>query len=126
MIPSRWIAGSILTALLAGLLASCAQKPVKRIEFDEPYQAVLLDNGAVYFGKIEGLGTAYPVLREVYYVQQGVNQQTKEVSNVLIRRGQEWHAPDRMILNAKHIIFVEPVGKDSRVAKLIEELKSKK
>ena len=61
----------------------------------------------------------------VFYVQSGVNQQTKEVSNVLIRRGQEWHALDRMILNARHIVFVEPVGKDSRVAKLIEELRSK-
>jgi hypothetical protein len=101
----------------------CAKKP---IQFAEAYQAVLLDNGAVYFGKLEGLGTPEPVLREVYYVQQGVNQQTKEVTSVLIRRGQEWHSPDRMILNARHIVFVEPVGKDSRVAKLIEELKSKK
>jgi hypothetical protein len=61
----------------------------------------------------------------VVQARTSVNPQTKEVTSVLVRRGQEWHAPNRMILNARHIVFVELVGKDSRVAKLIEELRSK-
>ena len=121
MRPGPAVAGALLAVALGGLPGSCARAP----KIEEAYQAVLLDNGAVYFGRIEGLGTPYPVLRDVFYVQQGVNQQTKEVTNVLVRRGQEWHAPNRMILNARHIVFIEPVGKDSRVAKLIEELKAK-
>jgi len=121
MRPGPAIASAFLAVALGGLPGSCARAP----KVEEAYQAVLLDNGAVYFGRIEGLGTPYPVLRDVFYVQQGVNQQTREVTNVLVRRGQEWHAPNRMILNARHIVFIEPVGKDSRVAKLIEELKAK-
>jgi hypothetical protein len=87
------------------------------------YYAVLLSNGAVYFGKLEGLGSAYPVLHDVYYVQTTTNPETKAVSSILVKRGKEWHGPDRMILNEKAVIFVEPVGGDSKVSQLIAESK---
>jgi len=45
-------------------------------------------------------------LTEVYYVHSQVNQDTKQVSNTLIRRGKEWHSPERMILNGAHIVLV--------------------
>jgi hypothetical protein len=84
------------------------------------YYAVLLDNNSLYFGKLDSIGTDYAVLHDVFYVQSNVDQQTKAISNVLIRRGKEWHGPDRMIINQKAIVFIEPVGTDSRVAQLIE------
>jgi small nuclear ribonucleoprotein (snRNP)-like protein len=87
------------------------------------YYAVLLSNNAVYFGKLQGLDTAFPVLTDVFYIQTSQNPETKAVSNVLIKRGKELHAPDRMILNERSIVFVEPVGADSQVAKLIAESK---
>jgi hypothetical protein len=87
------------------------------------YQAVLLDNGSSFFGKIVQNTADYVVLREVYYVQSRTNPQSKEVSNVLIKRGQEWHAPDRMIINRRHLVFFEPVSPDSTVARLITESK---
>ncbi|MDQ1468796.1 MAG: hypothetical protein QOJ99_276 [Bryobacterales bacterium] len=86
-----------------------------------PYQAVLLSNGSAYFGRLEGLGTPYPVLKEVYYVQSRPGQDPKQPVNVLVKRGKEWHAPDRMILNAAMIVFVEPVNPGSRVSQLIAE-----
>ena len=89
------------------------------------YQAVLLDNNQVYFGKISGLGTDYPVLTDVFYIQSAVNPETKQTSNVLLKRGKEWHAPDRMLLNAHHIIMIEPVTGGSTVAKLIEQANKK-
>jgi hypothetical protein len=87
------------------------------------YQAVLLSNGSVYFGKLEGLGSAFPMLREVYYVQSGVDPQTKEPKNILLKRGNEWHKPDFMILDGHQIVLVEPVSEDSRVSSLIREIK---
>ena len=90
---------------------------------DAPYSAVLLSNGSVYFGKLDRLGSAYPVLTDVYYVQSSVNPETKAVTNVLVKRGKEWHAPDRMIVNASAIVFIEPVGANSKVARLIAESK---
>ena len=89
--------------------------------FSAPFQAVLLDSGQAYFGKISGLGTPFPVMRDVYYIQSTTNPQTKQVSNILIRRGNEWHSPEMTVVNARHIIMVEPVGANSRVAQLIAE-----
>ncbi len=85
------------------------------------YYAVLLANGSVYFGHLEGLGSSYPVLSDVFYVQSSVNQETKAVSNILVKRGKEWHGPDKMFINEKSIVFVEPVGANSKVAQLIQE-----
>jgi hypothetical protein len=115
---------SILALAFAGSGCRDLSKsaPVPTIEANK-YYAVLLANGAVYFGQLEGLGTPYPVLKEVYYIQSNVNQETKAVNNSLIKRGKELHQPDRMIINEKAIIFVEPVGPDSRVAQLIRESK---
>jgi hypothetical protein len=89
------------------------------------YYAVLLTNGSVYFGKLEGMGSPSPVLMDVFYVQPGpVDPNTKQPSGmVLVHRGKELHGPDRMILNDRSIVFVEPVGPDSRVAQLIKEAK---
>lgn len=86
------------------------------------YYAVLLANGSVYFGHLEGLGSAFPVLQDVYYVQSAQNPETKALSNTLVKRGREWHGPDRMIIAEKSIIFIEPVGPDSKVAQLISEM----
>jgi hypothetical protein len=101
-------------------------RPQSSIAMTTPYQAVLLSNGSAYFGRLEGLGTPYPVLREVYYVQSRPGQDPKQPVNVLVKRGKEWHAPDRMILNAAMIVFVEPVNPGSRVSQLIAEAAASK
>lgn len=106
----------VVPAIPARTPASAAIDPSK-------YYAVVLTNNSVYFGKLEGLGSAYPVLKDVYYVQTIPDPQTKEMKNTLIKRGKEWHAPDRMILNEKMIVFVEPVGEGSLVQRLISESK---
>jgi hypothetical protein len=115
---------SLLFAALAG--AGCQRQspnPASATIDANKYYAVLLSNGSVYFGHLEGLGSDLPVLHDVYYVQSVQDPQTKAVSNVLVKRGKEWHGPDRMIINAKNIVFVEPVGAGSKVAQLIEESK---
>jgi hypothetical protein len=88
------------------------------------YHAVLLDSGQVYFGKLESLGTPwspYCVLTDVYYVQTVNNPETKQSTSILVKRGKEWHAPDRMIINNRHLVLVEPVSEGSKVAQLIAE-----
>lgn len=95
-------------------------------KLDTPFQAVLLDSGQVYYGRVTGLGTDFPVLHDVYYIQSAQDPQTKQVSNVLIRRGKEWHGPEETVINARHLIMVEPVSPDSKVAGLIAEQEAKK
>jgi hypothetical protein len=92
--------------------------------FLTPFQAVLLDDNQVFYGKLSGLGGDYPILNEVFYIKTGVDPQTKETKSVLVKRGKELHGPDRMYLNPRHIVLVEPVGPSSQVAKLIEQAKS--
>ena len=96
----------------------------RAVSMSTPYQAVLLTNGSAYFGHLEGLGTPFPILTEVFYVQSSQDPQTKQVSNILVKRGKEWHAPDRMILNSNMIVLVEPVSPGSRVAQLIAQAKN--
>lgn len=117
---------SAFVCLTLLLLAGCQRQvlsPAGSALNPTQYEAVLLTNGSVYFGRLEGLGSPYPVLHDVYYVQSNVNPETKAVTNVLVKRGKEWHGPDRMIINERSIVFVEPVGPDSKVAQLIAESK---
>lgn len=117
--------GALLVLIVAGLAIWFFGFRARTVAMTTPYQAVLLSNGSAYFGQLEGLGTPYPVLRDVFYVQSVTDPQTKQVSNILVKRGKEWHAPDRMILNANMIVLVEPVSTGSRVAQLISQAKGK-
>ena len=89
------------------------------VKFDTPYQGVLLTNGSAYFGQLTGYGGPHPVLTHVYYVVSQTNPDTKQVSNILVKRGKELHGPDRMYINPSQIVAVEPVGPHSKVAELI-------
>jgi hypothetical protein len=112
----------LLLAIIAGLLGYSQYRTAHAaVTFDTPYQAVLLTSGMVYYGKLEGMGTPNPVLRDIYYVQSAVNPDTKQQTNILVRRGREWHKPDRMYLNPAHILLVEPVAIDSQVAQFIAQ-----
>lgn len=119
------ILGAAVVALLALLAYQNSDATRSPPVFTTPYQAVLMSNGSAFFGKLENAGTPFPVLRDVYYIRSQVNQETKEVKNALIKRGNEWHAPDSMTLNARYIMLIEPVKPDSQLAKLIEEASRK-
>lgn len=105
--------------------SACEHRRPNGPQITTPYAAVLLDNNQLYFGKLANADSSYPELRDVYYIQSSVNQETKAVNNILVRRGNEVHGPDRMFLNARHIILIEPVGPNSKVAQLIAEDKNK-
>ena len=114
---------AVLLALAVGWLAGTEIK-LRRTEavvFASHYQAVLFANGSVYYGKLEGYGTSNPVLTDVFYIVTQANPETKQTTNVLVKRGKELHGPDRMYINPNQIVFVEPVGPDSKVARLISE-----
>jgi hypothetical protein len=115
-----WVIAGIVVIVSAFLLVKDS-RPGSPVVFTTPYQAVLLMNGAAYFGKLEGYGTPRPVLTDVYYIVTQTNPETKQSSNVLVKRGKELHEPDRMYLNPNQILCVEPVGDKSKVAQLIAQ-----
>ena len=122
----KQIVGFVAVLLLAGLTACDRGDRQKGPEITTPYSAVLLDNGQLYYGKLVNAGSRFPELTDVYYIQSGVNPETKAATAVLVRRGNEWHGPDRMFLNEHHIVLIEPVGTGSKVAQLIEADKQAK
>jgi len=118
-----WIVAGLLVILAASLIV-VGKIRGSHVKFHTEYQAVLLPNGSVYFGKLDGYGGPHPVLTEVYYIVSQTNPQTKQATNVLVKRGKELHGPDRMYLNPQQILFVEPVGPRSKVADLIQQSKA--
>lgn len=90
-------------------------------DFGTTFQAVLLDDGQVYYGKLSGLGTQFPEMTDVYYIVNQQDPKTKKIKHILVKRGKELHQPTKTYLNVRHIVMIEPVGPDSEVAKLIVE-----
>ena len=110
----------LLTALLG--LTGCGST---NLDFPTEYQAVYLDNGQIFFGKLSEAGSPFPIMRDVFFVQTQTDRDKKESKHLLIKRGAiEVHQPDYMRLNAQHIVVIEPVAPDSRVAQLIREAKA--
>ncbi len=122
-----WMAPVGVAALalcIAGGAWIYVRSPEPGVNTRTPYQAVLLTNNQVYFGRLEGYGaTPHPILREVYYVKSAVDPKTNAATNILVKRGQEWHAPDHMILSADQVVLVEPVTRGSKVMELITALR---
>lgn len=94
----------------------------------EKYQAVFLDNGQVYFGKIVKQEPAYLHLTNIYYLQlreplQGGESVASEISVsdlALIKLGNELHGPeDRMTISRGHVLFIETLKEDSKVVQAI-------
>jgi hypothetical protein len=61
---------AVLVVLCAGTACGHRDQDVK---FATPYQAVLLSNGMMYFGQLEGYGSPNPVLTNVYYIVTQTN-----------------------------------------------------
>jgi hypothetical protein len=116
-----WVLAGIVVIVAAFMFVKDT-RPGPAVVFSTPYQAVLLTNGAAYFGKLEGYGTPRPLLTEVYYIVTQNNPDTKQSSKVLVKLGKfELNEPDRMYLNPNQILGVEPVDPKSQVAQLIAQ-----
>jgi hypothetical protein len=113
----------VLTGLSLMLLQGCGGD---KLGFNTEYQAIFMDNGQVFFGKIEQAGGNYPLLKDVFYIGRQTSPDGKEVKNILVKRGNEWHGPEFMYINKQHIVVIEPVAANSRVSQLIKEAKNQK
>lgn len=88
----------------------------------DKYQAVFLDNGQVYFGKITELNPQYVTITKIYYLNtDGDLNQLKDDGNVsLVRLGCELHGPaDKMVINRSSVTFWENMRADGQVVKAI-------
>ena len=91
-----------------------------------PYQAVVLESGGVFYGRIEHLGSDYPVLRDAFSIRTEAGADGQQVRYVLAKRRDDVNGADHMIIAATAIAFVEPVRPDSIIGRLIAEAVSGK
>ena len=123
---------AILAAIgiaIVGLLATSVYQNYRR--FHKPlittvYQSVVLENGSTFYGRIDHLGTDYPVLREPFTVRRVLDPDTQQPRYVLVKRQDEVNGADHMIFPSASIAFIEPVQPSSTIGKLIAQASSQK
>jgi hypothetical protein len=120
--------GTILVVALLLLIARGNHNDEAKYVDHDKFQAVFLNGGQVYFGKIKTLDNKYMSLKDIYYLR--VNQQVQpnqansnnanDIS--LVKLGCELHGPqDQMQINREQILFWENLKSDGQVAKAVAE-----
>lgn len=96
------------------------------------YQAVFLDNGQVFFGKLKNTRGAYLKLENAYYSKSQelpenatAEQKVATANNVsLIKVGDEVYGPENSLnIRAEQVLFWQNLTTDSKVAKAIDTAK---
>lgn len=133
----RWLFWLIIIAALAMVVIVLVRGQQLVVRTPQGYQAVFLDNGQVYFGKLRSVSRDLWSLTDIYYLRAGTIQQAAPAGGQagqegtaqidLIKLGAELHAPrDEMIINKAHVIFYEDLGETGEVMKLIRKHKQAK
>lgn len=92
-------------------------------------QAVFLNGGQVYFGKINDLNGKFLSMENIYYLRVNQQVQPNQSSNAsndisLVKLGCELHGPqDTMVINREQVIFWENLKDDGQVAKAVANYK---
>lgn len=121
-----WAAFAIAIVLLA-LLAVVTEGNIR--PDSKSYQAVFLNNGQVYFGKLHRAHSQTPYLTDIYYLKtnpplQGAEGSEQRSQLSLVKFGNEIHGPqDQMFLNREYLLFWENLKPTSQVVGLIGEHK---
>lgn len=108
-----------ITTLLAFFVTRSPQ--ANPIRWGTTDYAVLLTNGQVFYGKIISADSEFVLLEDVFYLRQRTTSEKSELT--LVKRGSEFHRPTRMYINARQVQFIEPVGPESDLAKLMAKAK---
>ena len=120
---------TILILALASFVALGG--PVSQGQFvsKDRMQAVFLNGGQVYFGKIGTMNDRFMSVSDIYYlrVNQTVQPNGEAANNQdvsLVKLGCELHGPDdSMIINQDQVIFWENLKTDGQVAKAVADYK---
>lgn len=122
------IAAAIVVLAVVGWWHLGAQGGVKQPAGDR-YQAVFLDNGQVFFGKLKNVDGTYLVLENAYYtkkadVPEGATEEQKAAieNNVsLAKVGSEVYGPETsMSIRAEQVLFWQNLTADSKVSNAIK------
>jgi hypothetical protein len=90
---------------------------------NDKYQAVFLNNGQVYFGKVASLNDKYVRMTDVFYLTQSGDSNSSNYS--LVKLGcQQIHDPtDQMVINRDQVTFWENLQDNGKVVTSINQFK---
>ncbi|NGZ84302.1 hypothetical protein [Duganella aceris] len=86
--------------------------------------AVQLVSGPIYYGNLVKVGHDFLQLDQVYYVQAYTQPDGQPGNRVVSRNRNDWHGPSSQTIPVEKILFVEVVGPQSQLARLIEQDKA--
>ncbi|MDX1765860.1 MAG: hypothetical protein R3313_02815 [Candidatus Saccharimonadales bacterium] len=127
------VSGLVVLGALAGIAFTNVESSDDLVKEDR-YQAVFLDNGQVYFGKLSDTNKDYVVLQDIYYLQVNQPVQPEQVAEgedpaeqpeqqaqiSLAKLGNELHGPeDVMYIQHDKIIFWENLKTEGQVTTAI-------
>ena len=121
------VVGVVLVAILLVFVALAAFNAKSSNEQQyvnkSKLQAVFLNTGQVYFGKITTLNSKYFVVDDIYYLQTSSTGTTAAAANTsvsLVKLGCELHSPlDQMVINRSQVTFWENLQDSGQVAKAV-------
>lgn len=119
---------TVLALAIAVLLRSSNPNEGQYV-LNDKYQAVFLNNGQVYFGKVTSSTSRYYNLQNVFYLSSSngnasssTTQQNTASNYTLVKLGCELHGPyDQMVINRDQVTFWENLKDSSTVVKTIKE-----
>ena len=115
----------LIIAVIVGISSPSQSKENKYVDSTK-LQAVFLNTGQVYFGKIKELNANYFVVSNIYYLQTsgGAQTDTKAAANTsvsLVKLGCELHEPyDQMVINRAQVTFWENLQDNGQVAQAVK------
>jgi hypothetical protein len=129
--------GAILAALLAGLILGGIATALYLQSTDDGgesaftsaidgtrYQAVILSNDKVYFGRLESISDDFFELKSAFFLRETREDATSEPVRALLPVNREIHAPDNtMLIRKAEVVLVENLAKDSPI---LTEIKRQK
>jgi hypothetical protein len=124
------ILGALLSSpLLFALFEYASDKLLAKLKY-QGWQAIFLDSGQVYFGKISSINKTEIVLSDIYYLKAdngdiaGALKKSSSAEVSLIKLGDEIHAPkDSMTVSRAHVTLTEALKDTAQVVKAIDDYK---
>lgn len=118
--------GLVIAVLILGWfgLQAFLHRNEQRIDHSR-YQAVFLDDGKVFFGKLQNSQGEYLTLSGAYYTQGQTGENETSSTNVqLVKVGDETYGPEStMSIQSNKVLFWQNLKTDSKVTKAIDAQK---
>jgi len=116
------LSASLLVLVIATLFGISFKSSESSIVDKGRYQAVFLNGGQAYFGKIKALNERYIDISDIYYISTNGQSDDKQANISLVKLGSELHCPqDRMVVNRDQVLFWENLNDDGKVVNAIKQ-----